>query len=60
MDPYEPYGYVSGIHRTKMTIAWREREHEEQNMIALNAPGTVRALRDYGLIKYFRLSNMRQ
>ena len=43
-----------------MMITWREREHEEQDMIAFNDPGTVRALRDYGLLKYFKFSGMRQ
>ena len=43
-----------------MTITWREREHEEQDMIALNDTGTVRDLRDCGLLKYFKLSGMRQ
>ena len=43
-----------------MTITWREREHKEQDMIALNDPGTVRDLRDYGLLKYLKLSGMRQ
>ena len=43
-----------------MTITWRKREHEEQDMISLNDLGTVRALRDCGLLKYFKLSSMRQ
>ena len=43
-----------------MTITWREREHEEQDMIALNDPSTVRALRECGLLKYLNLSTMRQ
>ena len=43
-----------------MTITWREREHEEKYMIALNDPGTVRDLRDCRLLKYFKLSGMRQ
>ena len=43
-----------------MMITWREREHEEQDMIALNDLGTVRALRDCGLLKYFKLSGIRQ
>ena len=43
-----------------MMITWREREHEEQDMITLNDPGTVTALRDCGLLKYFQLSGMRQ
>ena len=29
-------------------------------MISLNDPGIVRALRDFGLLKYIRLSRMRQ
>ena len=45
------YGYISGFHRIIMMITWREREHEEQDMIALNDPGTVRALRYCGLLK---------
>ena len=43
-----------------MTITWREREHEEQDMIALNDSSTVRATRDCGLLKYFKLLGMRQ
>ena len=43
-----------------MKITWREREHEERDMISLNDPGTVRALRDCGLLKYFKFSGMRQ
>ena len=54
------YGYILGFHQIIMTITWREREHEEKYMIALNYPGTVRALRDCGLLKYFKLLGMRQ
>ena len=43
-----------------MIITWREREHGEQNMISLNDLGIVRALRDCGLLKYFRLFGMRK
>ena len=43
-----------------MAITWREREHEEHDMVSLNDPGTIEALRDCGLLKYFRLSGMRQ
>ena len=43
-----------------MTITWREREHEEQDIIAMNDQGTIRALRDCGLLKYFKLLGMRQ
>ena len=53
-------GCVSGFHQIIMMITWREREHEEQDMIALNDPSTVRALRDCGLLKYLKLSGMRQ
>ena len=52
--------YVSGFHRIIMMITWREREHEEQDMIALNDLGTVIALRECGPLKYFKLSGMRQ
>ena len=53
MESNGSYGYISGFHWIKMTFTWRERENEEQNMISLNDPGTVRALRDCGLLKYF-------
>jgi len=43
-----------------MYITWIEREHEEKYMVSLNDPGTVEALRNYGLLKYFKLSGMRQ
>jgi len=43
-----------------MTITWREREHEEDDMLALHDPVTVNALRNYGLLKFFRISSMRQ
>jgi len=43
-----------------MTITWREREHEEEDMIALQDPATVTALRNCGLLKFFRISSMRQ
>ena len=39
-----------------MSITWQERENEEQDMVALNNPGTVEALKNYGLLKYFKLS----
>ena len=43
-----------------MKITWRERDHEEQKIFSVNDPSTIRALRDCGLLKYFRLSGMRQ
>ena len=43
-----------------MSITWQEREHEEQDMVALNNPGTFEALKNCGLLKYFKLSGMLQ
>jgi hypothetical protein len=40
-------------------LEWREREHEEDDAIAGNDPGTVAALRDCGLLKFFRIPGMR-
>ena len=60
MESNGSYGYILGFHQITMMITWREIEHEEHDMIALNDPGKVRALRDCGLLKYFRLSGMRQ
>jgi hypothetical protein len=34
-------------------LEWREREHEEDDAIAGNDPGTVAALRECGLLKKF-------
>jgi hypothetical protein len=42
-----------------MVLEWREREHEEDNSISgIHAP-TIYALRNYGLLKYFRIPGMR-
>jgi len=43
-----------------MVITWCECKHEEEDMVALHDPGTVTALRNCGLLKFFRISNMRQ
>ena len=32
------------IHWIKMVVTWREREHEEEDMVALHDPGTITAL----------------
>ena len=60
MESNVSFGCISGFHQITMTITWREREHEEQYIIALNDPGKVRALRDCGLLKYFKFTGMRQ
>ena len=43
----------------KMSLTWREQEHEEEDTIALHDPVTVNALRHCGLLKFFRISSMR-
>jgi hypothetical protein len=42
-----------------MVLEWREREHEEDNTNAKNHPPTIATLRDYSLLKYFRIPGMR-
>jgi hypothetical protein len=42
-----------------MVLEWREREHEEDNAMDENHPPTIAALRDCGLLKYFRIPGMR-
>jgi hypothetical protein len=42
-----------------MVLEWREQEHEEDNVNAKNHPPTIDALRDCGLLKYFRISGMK-
>ena len=42
-----------------MVLEWCEWEHEEDNSIAENHPPTITALRNCGLLKYFRISGMR-
>ena len=42
-----------------MVHEWREREHEEDNAIVRNHPPTIAALRNRGLLKYFRIPGMR-
>jgi hypothetical protein len=40
-------------------LEWREREHEEEYYIVRNDPGTVMALRECGLLKFFKVQGMR-
>jgi hypothetical protein len=40
-------------------LEWREREHEDDDFMALNDPGTVNALRQCGLLKKIKIQGMR-
>jgi hypothetical protein len=40
-------------------LEWREMEHEEDDAIVENDPGTIDALRDCGQLKFFRIPGMR-
>jgi hypothetical protein len=40
-------------------LEWREREHEEDDVIARNDSGIVVSLRECGLLKIFRIPGMR-
>ena len=40
-------------------LEWREREHEEEDVIAGNDPGTVATLQECGLLNFFRIPSMR-
>jgi hypothetical protein len=42
-----------------MVLEWWEQEHEEDNANVENHPPTIAALRDCGLLKYFRIPGMR-
>ncbi len=41
MNPGESPCDVSELHWNKMSLIWRKREHEEQNMNAKNDPATI-------------------
>lgn len=41
-------------------IEWKEREHEATEMAALHSLVCIQALRNYGLLKFFRTHNMRK
>jgi len=43
-----------------MVVTWREREHEEEYVVALHDPGTIAALQNCGLLKFSRISSMRR
>jgi hypothetical protein len=41
-------------------IEWKEREHELNDLDALRSPRTWAALRDCGLLKFFKLQKMKK
>ena len=41
-------------------VIWKEREHEIPDTQAANDPPTIEALRNYGLLKYFRVLSMKE
>ena len=42
-----------------MVIEWREREHSDDDDIILGDPGAINALRQCGLLKFFKVPNMK-
>ena len=44
---------------TQKMVIWKEHEHELDDSQATNDPITMRALRECGILKYFRFSGMR-
>lgn len=40
-------------------MEWREREHEEQEINALNHPKTIQPLKNCGLYKIFTILGMK-
>lgn len=55
-----PLGFLFPIQEFEMVLIWREWEHGEQDSIALSNQGTIEAVRNCGLLKYFKLSNLQQ
>jgi hypothetical protein len=50
--------FLGRISLVKM-LEWHEREHEEEDYFVGNDPGTVMALRQCGLLKFFKIQGMR-
>ena len=40
-------------------LEWHEKEHEEEDYFTGNDLGIVMALRQFGLLKFFRIQGMR-
>ena len=39
-------------------VIWKERQHDNDDAFAKRNAGCIAALRDYGLLKFFRTPNM--
>jgi hypothetical protein len=39
---------------------WKEHEHERDDVVALRDQNTITALRNCGLLKFFKIQNMRK
>ena len=42
-----------------MVVEWREREHGDDDDAILSDPGAINALRQCGLLKFFKVPNMK-
>jgi len=42
-----------------MVVEWREREHSDDDDIILSDPGAINALKQCGLLKFFKVPNMK-
>ena len=51
--------WMSHKYWTKKMVIWKEHEHELDEAKVPNDPMTMRALRECGLLKYFKVSGMR-
>ena len=40
-------------------VIWKEREHEIMDFQDVSDPATIEALQNYGLLKYFRVPEMK-
>ena len=42
-----------------MVVEWKEREHEAEDDAILLDPNVINALRNCGLLKFFKIPNMK-
>ena len=40
-------------------VIWKERDHETEDFQVVSDPATIEALKNYGLLKYFRVLGMK-